>query len=69
MLGGKFRDRVRMYTEGDPRSNDIKDIAADYKERIAAGFTMRKMDLGVGRILQGKRGTMYAPAGYNGERG
>ena len=69
MLGGKFRDKVRMYTEGDPRSNDIKDIAADYKEKVAAGFTMLKMDLGVARILQGKRGTMFAPAGYDGEPG
>ena len=42
MLGGKFRDKVRMYSEGDPRSNSIADIAADYKERVAAGFTMLK---------------------------
>src|SRR4051812_14146274 len=69
MLGGKFRDKVRLYTEGDPRSNSIQDIAADYKERVAAGFTMLKMDLGVARILEGKRGTMFAPAGYNGEPG
>src|SRR4051795_4344632 len=69
MLGGKFRDKVRMYTEGDPRSNSIADIAADYKERVAAGFTMLKYDLGVARVLQGKRGTMSAPAGYNGEPG
>src|SRR3954463_14539346 len=69
MLGGKFRDKVRMYTEGDPRSDDIKDIAADYKERVAAGFTMLKYDLGVARVLQGKNGTMSAPAGYNGEPG
>src|ERR1017187_3345905 len=69
MLGGKFRDKVRMYTEGDPRSNDIKDIAADYKERVAAGFTMLKYDLGVAPILRGKKGTMYAPAGYNGQQG
>ena len=67
MLGGKFRDKVRMYSEGDPRSNSIADIAADYKERGAAGFTMLKYDLGVAPILRGKRGTMFAPAGYNGE--
>jgi L-alanine-DL-glutamate epimerase-like enolase superfamily enzyme len=69
MLGGKFRDKVRLYSEGDPRSNDIKDIADDYKERVAAGFTMLKYDLGVAPILRGKKGTMYAPAGYNGELG
>src|SRR6516165_5475232 len=69
MLGGKFRDKVRLYSEGDPRSNSIADIAADYKERVAAGFTMLKYDLGVAPILRGKRGTMSAPAGYNGEPG
>src|ERR1700739_5034786 len=69
MLGGKFRDKVRLYSEGDPRSDDIKDIAADYKERVAAGFTMLKYDLGVARVLQGKKGTMSAPAGQNGETG
>src|SRR5271170_6160532 len=69
MLGGKFRDKIRMYSEGDPKSNDIKDIAADYKERVAAGFTMLKYDLGVAPILRGKKGTMFAPAGYNGEPG
>src|SRR4051794_17879047 len=58
MLGGRFRDRVRMYSEGDPRSNSIADIAADYRERVASGFTMLKMDLPVAPILRGKRGTM-----------
>src|SRR3954452_9347953 len=38
MLGRKLRDKVWMYREGDPRSNSIADIAADYKERVAAGF-------------------------------
>src|SRR3954452_22291090 len=69
MLGGKFRDKVRMYSEGDPRSNSIADIAADYKERVASGFTMLKMDLPVAPILRGKRGTMCGPEGYDGERG
>src|SRR3954453_21189933 len=69
MLGGKFRDKVRMYSEGDPRSNSIQDIAADYKERVASGFTMLKFDLPVAPILRGKRGTMFAPEGYDGERG
>ena len=69
MLGGKFRDRVRLYTESALRSNDPKELAADYKERVAAGFTMLKMDLGVANILRGKPGTIYAPAGYQGEPG
>src|SRR3954452_5584594 len=66
MLGGKFRDKVRMYSEGDPRSNSIADIAADYKERVAAGFTMLKLDLPVAPIVRGKKGTMSAPEGYDG---
>src|SRR3954447_23249926 len=69
MLGGKFRDKVRLYSEGDPRSNSIADIASDYKERVASGFTMLKYDLGVAPILRGKRGTMSAPANYGGGPG
>lgn len=69
MLGGKFRDKIRLYSEGDPRSNSIEDIADDYKERVAAGFTMLKMDLPVAPILRGKPGTMFAPSDYNGQPG
>jgi L-alanine-DL-glutamate epimerase-like enolase superfamily enzyme len=69
MLGGKFRDRVRMYTESSSNSDDPKELGADYKQRVAAGFTMLKYDLGVAPILRGKPGTMFAPAGYNGEPG
>jgi L-alanine-DL-glutamate epimerase-like enolase superfamily enzyme len=69
MLGGKFRDKIRMYSEGDPKSNSIADIAADYKERVASGFTMLKYDLPVVPILRGKPGTIYAPSGYYGEPG
>ncbi len=69
MLGGKFRDKIRMYSEGDPKSNSIADIAADYKERVASGFTMLKYDLPVVPILRGKPGMIYAPNGYYGEPG
>ena len=69
LLGGKFRDKIRLYSEGDPKSNSIADIAADYKERVASGFTMLKYDLPVAPILRGKPGTIYAPAGYYREPG
>ena len=69
MLGGKFRDKIRMYSEGDPKSNSIADIAADYKERVASGFTMLKYDLPVVPILRGKPGTIYAPKAITGSRG
>jgi L-alanine-DL-glutamate epimerase-like enolase superfamily enzyme len=69
MLGGKFRDRVRMYTESPERSNDPKVIAASYKRLHDEGFTMLKMDLNVASILRGKPGTIFAPDGYTGELG
>ncbi len=69
LLGGRFRDKVRLYSEGDPKSDSIQDIAADYKERVAAGFTMLKYDLSVPRVLRDKPGTIFAPKGYNGEPG
>ncbi|MEZ5356246.1 MAG: hypothetical protein R2762_26725 [Bryobacteraceae bacterium] len=69
MLGGKFRDKIRMYREQLALERHIKEIAADYKARVAEGFTMLKMDLNVPRLLQGKRGTVFAPAGYEGEPG
>src|SRR5580692_617841 len=69
MLGGKFRDKIRLYSEGDPKTDSIADIAADYKERVASGFTMLKYDLPVVPILRGKPGTIYAPNGYYGEPG
>ncbi len=45
MLGGKFRDRVRLYGEGD-NSSDPKQYGASLKKRIEAGFTMVKIDVG-----------------------
>jgi L-alanine-DL-glutamate epimerase-like enolase superfamily enzyme len=46
MLGGKFRDRIRIYcdTTGSP---DPKVFAQRLKERQNQGFTWLKMDLGV----------------------
>ena len=69
MLGGRFRDKIRLYSEGDPKTDSIADIAADYKERVASGFTMLKYDLPVVPILRGKPGTIYAPKDYYGEPG
>lgn len=62
MLGGAYRNKVRMYTETPSRSDDPKEIGLDLKSRVAAGFTMVKMDLPVEPILRGKPGTFYAPA-------
>jgi L-alanine-DL-glutamate epimerase-like enolase superfamily enzyme len=57
MLGGKYRDKVRLYTETPSRSDDPKEIGKDLKLRAEAGFTMLKTDLGAEAILRGKPGT------------
>jgi len=61
MLGGKYRDKVRMYSETPVRSDDPKEIGKDLKARAEAGFTMLKTDLGAEQILRGKPGTFQAP--------
>jgi len=61
MLGGKFRDTIRLYTEGD-NSPDPKMYGASLKTRKEAGFTFLKMDLPMDYI--GKQpGAYTAPAG------
>ncbi len=49
MLGGQFRDRIRVYSEGD-NSNDPREYGRSLKRRIDDGVTMVKMDLGIGLI-------------------
>lgn len=61
MLGGKFRDRIRCYADTDS-SRDPKVFAARLKERMDQGFTILKMDLGIG-LLQGIPGTVTRPLG------
>jgi L-alanine-DL-glutamate epimerase-like enolase superfamily enzyme len=48
MLGGKFRDRIRIYCD-TTNSPDPKVFGQRLKEREASGFTWLKMDLGVTR--------------------
>lgn len=61
MLGEKYRDKVRMYSETPVRSDDPKEIGKDLKARAEAGFTMLKTDLGAEAILRGTPGTFQAP--------
>jgi L-alanine-DL-glutamate epimerase-like enolase superfamily enzyme len=61
MLGGRFRDRIRCYADTDS-SRDPKVFASRLKERMAQGFTMLKMDLGIG-LLQGVPGALTRPVG------
>ena len=46
MLGGKYRDKIRIYAD-TPSSSDPKVYATRMKARIDKGFTFLKMDFGV----------------------
>ena len=63
MLGGKYRDRIRIYCDTDVEGKHTgKDMGKALKARMDKGFTFLKMDLGLG-ILQGVPGTVCAPVG------
>ncbi len=51
LLGGKFRDQVRIYCDTN-ESHDPKTYAERMKERLKRGFTFLKMDLGVDLIAK-----------------
>ncbi|MEM9328357.1 MAG: mandelate racemase/muconate lactonizing enzyme family protein, partial [Bacteroidota bacterium] len=46
MLGGKYRDKVRLYAD-TPASSDPEVYATRMKGRIEKGFTFLKMDFGI----------------------
>jgi L-alanine-DL-glutamate epimerase-like enolase superfamily enzyme len=49
MLGGKYRDHIRLYC--DTTQSDNPDVfAARLKERVSRGYTFLKMDLGISLI-------------------
>lgn len=63
MLGGKFRDRIRLYCDTDnDGSADGHAMGLRMKERLALGFTIAKMDLGI-NLLEGIPGALNAPLG------
>jgi L-alanine-DL-glutamate epimerase-like enolase superfamily enzyme len=63
MLGGKFRDRVRLYadTTSDP---DPRKQGARLKERMDRGITYLKQDFGIG-LMRDVPGTLSMPLGTN----
>ena len=67
MLGGKFRDSLRIYVDtdvlyaGERSAGQAMGLAL--KARLERGFTMLKMDLGVS-LLEDIPGTLSAPLGY-----
>jgi gluconate/galactonate dehydratase len=63
MLGGKFRDKIRMYCDtGVGGKHTGYDMGNALKERMKKGYTFLKMDLGIGQLF-GEEGTLSAPLG------
>jgi L-alanine-DL-glutamate epimerase-like enolase superfamily enzyme len=63
MLGGKYRDRIRLYADTDPSTSLGRDPTEDknayagrLKQRVKAGFSFLKMDLGI-RLIRNVQGT------------
>ena len=67
MLGGKFRDRIRIYCD-TTQSPDPKQFAERLKERREQGFTWMKMDLGI-NLVSRTPGTVTMAAGINQQYG
>jgi len=62
LLGGKFRDEVRIYCDTDSDGGG-RDMGKALKARMEAGFTFLKMDLGI-ELLMDKPGCLSAPLGF-----
>lgn len=64
MLGGKFRDKIRMYCDTDVDGKDTGTAMGHaLKERMDQGFTFLKMDLGINQIFN-EPGALNAPLGF-----
>jgi L-alanine-DL-glutamate epimerase-like enolase superfamily enzyme len=64
MLGGKFRDQIRMYAD-TPSRRDPQEMGRRMKERREQGFSFLKMDVGIGllRDVEGALTYPHGPAG------
>ncbi|HEY9010750.1 MAG TPA: enolase C-terminal domain-like protein, partial [Devosia sp.] len=62
MLGGKFREKVRVYCDTDAEKPSGTETGKRLKERMDMGFTFLKMDLGLMQIVDSP-GAVVAPAG------
>lgn len=64
MLGGRFRDKVRVYCDTDVEGKHTgADMGRALKARIEAGYTFLKMDLGIELMLD-EPGCLNAPLGF-----
>jgi L-alanine-DL-glutamate epimerase-like enolase superfamily enzyme len=61
LLGGKFRDKIRIYADTTMSPNP-KETARHLKERMERGFTFLKMDIGIS-LLDKLDGTISRPTG------
>ena len=62
MLGGKFRDKVRIYCDTDADRPSGTEMGKRLKARMDLGFTFLKMDLGLMQIAD-VPGAVTAPSG------
>jgi L-alanine-DL-glutamate epimerase-like enolase superfamily enzyme len=63
MLGGKWRDTIRIYAD-TPEADTPAEFAAIAKERKDRGLTWIKVDIGTD-LLKGKPGTIMEPSGQD----
>lgn len=64
MLGGRFRDKIRVYCDTDVDGKHTgADMGRALKARIEAGYTFLKMDLGIELMLD-EPGCLNAPLGF-----
>jgi L-alanine-DL-glutamate epimerase-like enolase superfamily enzyme len=63
MLGGRYRDRIRLYAD-TTISRDRAEYARRMKARLDLGYTFLKMDLGI-NLLEGERSLITAPLGFD----
>jgi len=61
MLGGKFRDKVRLYAD-TTETEDPKEQGRRLKARMEQGFTWLKQDFGI-NLLRDVPGALMKPAG------
>jgi L-alanine-DL-glutamate epimerase-like enolase superfamily enzyme len=64
LLGGKYRDKVRVYCDTDvDGKHSGHDMGLELKRRMDMGFTFLKMDLGIGLLID-EPGCISAPLGF-----
>lgn len=63
LLGGKYRDRARLYTD-TTASRDPEEYARRMKQRVELGFTYLKMDIGI-NLLRDTPGALTLPLDFD----